>query len=187
MKRFLLLGVIFIAGLAFAEADKKEGTVISTGKKVLVVFYSRTGNTEKVGKDIAQALGADVEKIIDKKPRSGFIGYIAACKDAYKKNLTEIEPVTKDIKSYDLIVVGSPIWAGTMAPAIRTFLTQYKSDFKNIALYTTAGGTKFEKVIPKVEEVIEKKVVAATGILQNELKKKDIYDKKLNDFVGLLK
>ena len=53
--------------------------------KTLVVLYSRTGTTKKVGEEIAAALKADVEEIIDTKKRSGPIGYVQAGRDAMKK------------------------------------------------------------------------------------------------------
>jgi len=44
--------------------------------KTLVAYYSRTGNTKKVAVEIAKNLKADIDEIIDKKDRSGMIGWI---------------------------------------------------------------------------------------------------------------
>ncbi|HBP51341.1 TPA: flavodoxin, partial [Candidatus Shapirobacteria bacterium] len=53
--------------------------------KTLVVFYSRTGNTRRMGELIAQKLHADIDEIIDQKSRSGIIGWILSGRDAMKE------------------------------------------------------------------------------------------------------
>jgi len=60
-------------------------------KNILVVFYSRSGNTKKVATDIASALGADLEEIVEKKNRQGNLGWLSGGRDAMKKAQTEIE------------------------------------------------------------------------------------------------
>lgn len=60
--------------------------------KALVVYYSRTGNTEKVGKALAKGLGADTEEIIDKKNRkTPLIGFIRSGYHALKEKERRIE------------------------------------------------------------------------------------------------
>ncbi|MFH2027554.1 MAG: hypothetical protein ABIJ08_00305 [Nanoarchaeota archaeon] len=88
--------------------------------KTLITYYSRTGTTRKVANEIAVQLGCDTDEIIDKTKRSGPLGYITSGRDAMKKSLTEIE-TKKDPSQYDLVIIGTPIWAWTMAPAIRTY------------------------------------------------------------------
>ncbi|KKQ30010.1 MAG: Flavodoxin, FldA [Candidatus Shapirobacteria bacterium GW2011_GWF2_37_20] len=80
--------------------------------KTLVVFYSRTGNTRRMGELIAQKLHADIDEIIDQKSRSGIIGWILSGRDAMKEYLTKIT-FTKNPADYDLVIVGTPIWAGS--------------------------------------------------------------------------
>jgi hypothetical protein len=59
--------------------------------KALVVYYSRTGNTEKVALELANELNADIERIIDTKDRSGAIGYLVAGKETTQKVPAQIE------------------------------------------------------------------------------------------------
>ena len=80
--------------------------------KKLVVFYSRSGNTQKVALEIARSLRADVDEIIDLKDRTRkIIGWLIAGKDASQKKLTEIK-FKKDPKNYDLVIIGTPIGPG---------------------------------------------------------------------------
>ena len=55
--------------------------------KVLVVYYSRTGNTRFVAETIAQSLEADIEEIKDRKNRMGIFGFLRADMKPYSKNL----------------------------------------------------------------------------------------------------
>ena len=73
--------------------------------KILVVYYSRTGNTRRVAEAISKEIGCDIEEIFDKKNRKGIIGYIRSGKDAVRKNITEIHDLTTETNHYDLILV----------------------------------------------------------------------------------
>ena len=64
--------------------------------KSLVVYYSKSGNTKKVGQLIAEQAKADVEELKDLKKRSGIFGWIGAGRDGMKGNRTKIAPTTKD-------------------------------------------------------------------------------------------
>ena len=136
--------------------------------KTLVTYYSRTGNTRKVGKQIAKNLKADVDEIIDIKNRRGIFGWLMAGRDASLKNLTEIE-YEKDISKFDLVVIGTPVWVGTMTPAIRTYLTDSK--FKKIAFFCTCGGQE-GKTFRGMQE-LSKKPVASLCLKSSSLGKKE--------------
>ena len=97
-----------------------------SAKKVLVVYYSRGGYTKRVAQDIATKLDADIEEIIDQKSRKGFFGLLSAGKDAFFKSETSIGTLEKDSANYDTTIIGTPMWAGGMTPAVRTYLNKYK-------------------------------------------------------------
>ncbi len=125
--------------------------------KALVVYYSRTGTTKKVAEVISKALDSDIEEVIDMKDRRGAKGYVIAGKDAATKQLTEIKNSKKDISLYGIVIIGTPVWAFTMAPAIRTYLTENKSAFKKIVFFCTQGGAGSKGTFKNMEEVCGKK------------------------------
>ena len=90
--------------------------------KSLVVYYTRTGNARFVAETIAAEIGADVEEVIDLKKRTGALGYLSGGSDARRGKETEISPTKKSPAEYDLIIVGTPVWAGRPTPAILTYL-----------------------------------------------------------------
>lgn len=151
--------------------------------KTLILFYSRDGRTKTVGKQIAKELKADIEEIIDTKKRRGLIPYILAGRDALKKKFTTIKPVKSEVHIYDLVIVGTPIWAGTITPAIRTVLENFR--FKKLAFFAVSGDTKDQKIFRKMEEA-SKKPVATLHFSTKEVKEGKISE-KINEFVKKLK
>lgn len=109
--------------------------------KTLVLYYTRSENTQYVAELIAKELKADLEEIIDLKDRSGGWGYFISMIDTILGRVTEIEPVAKNLKDYDLIVIGQPVWGGKPVPAIRSFAKRYRLPGQNLALFCSMGGT----------------------------------------------
>ncbi|MGQ9617018.1 MAG: flavodoxin family protein [Spirochaetota bacterium] len=156
---------------------------------ILVVYYSLTGRTEKVAEEIASKLKSNVEKIIDKKKRKGLLGFIFAGRDAFRERLTEIDRPLKDPSNYDLVILGTPIWASNITPALRTYLNMYKGGFKKLALFTTSGGKDYEKVSSKIAEITGIKPMSYAGFSKKELlqKNKNTFEEKLSAFLKELK
>ena len=110
--------------------------------KSLVVYYTRTGNARFAAETIAAEIGADVEEIMDMKKRSGVIGWLNAGSDARRSKETEIAPSKKSPADYDLIIVGTPVWASRPTPAVTTYLKKNDLSSKKVALFFTQGGKK---------------------------------------------
>lgn len=135
--------------------------------KSLVVFYSRTGNARFVAQTIAAEIGSDLEEIIDLKKRNGLIGFLGGGFDARLGKETKIGPTQKSPVDYDLIVVGTPIWAGRPTPAITTYLKKTDLSGKKVAVFLVQGGKKpqgivqMKALIPNVNYLGELTLIAA--------------------------
>ncbi len=110
--------------------------------KTLVVYYSFEGNTRLVANNISQELGCDLGEIkLIKEPSSkGFMKYLWGGSQVMMKKIPEIEPLDFDVDNYDLIFIGTPIWAWTYSPPIRSFLEKVTIKDKDIAIFTTNEG-----------------------------------------------
>jgi len=146
-------------------------------KKILVVFYSRSGYTRKVAENIAAACEADIEEIRDIRPRKGLFGYFRSGYEASKMKLAEIEQTMADPAKYDVLILGGPVWAGKMASPIRTYITQHCDKNKAIALFCTYGGSGAEKVLRDMEKLCERKALALIAVTDDEIKKQRYRDK----------
>lgn len=153
--------------------------------RTLVAFYSRTGITRKVALAVAEALGADVEELVDTKNRSGPLGYIGAGKDAVTKKIVPIEPPKNDPGDYDLIVVGTPVWAGTMCTAVRAYLTQFRDSIRRAAFFCTTHSSGIEKTNAAMPQLLGLKAVASAGFRQKHVKR-DEHIAALDAFIDAL-
>ena len=136
----------------------------------LIIFYSRTGTTKKVAELITENLSSDIEEIFDEKKRSGSIGYMKAAKDAMRKKLATLKKYDKDPSSYDLTLIGTPIWAWNMSTPIRTYLSENKDKLKNVAFFCTEGSNGGEKCFENMSVLCDKKPLATLELNAKEIK-----------------
>lgn len=111
--------------------------------KTLVVYYSQArGNTARIAKMIADYLSADIAKIETVRPYVGSYDEIVnQGQDEVEKGFQpEIKPLNVDIADYDRIIIGTPTWWYTMAPAVRTFLKSNDFSNKTVVPFQTHGG-----------------------------------------------
>jgi flavodoxin len=145
--------------------------------KSLVVYYSRTGKTKFVAETIAAELGSDIEEIVDLKSREGKMGWMSATRDASSEKETQFVPTKKNPNDYDLLIIGTPVWAFNLTPAIRSYLKNNDLSGKKVALFFTLGirlgqtAEKAETLMPNSQLAGE---LAVTTSTQNneEIKKK---------------
>ena len=136
--------------------------------------------------ELAKHFNGDVEVLIDKKKRSGIIGWIIAAKDAAKKVKAEIQPVKFKPEDYDLVIIGTPIWAATMASAVRTYIDEYKEKFKKVVFVATQGGKTMPKVFEDMEKLSGMTGVAKCDVSSSEVKK-NLWAVKMKDFADVIK
>lgn len=153
--------------------------------KTLIVYYSRTGTTKNVAQRLSQEIGAESEEIIDLKKRGGFFGWLGAGGDAMRKKLAKIEALDKDPADYDLVVVGTPIWAGLMAPAARTYLAENRGKIKKIAFLATMGGSNLIKAWADMQTVCGQAPVATLAVPAKQVSGGE-YITSLKDFAAKL-
>ncbi|MEM2885773.1 MAG: flavodoxin [Thermoproteota archaeon] len=134
---------------------------------MLVVYYSRTGTTKKVAETIAQALGCDVEEVIDTKDRSGLIGWLRSGRDAASRKLTTIEKTKNRPETYDVVVIGTPVWNGKASTPIMTYVSQYKDLFKEVAFFCTHDGSG-EGALRDLETLCGKKPLATLALRRKQ-------------------
>jgi flavodoxin len=152
--------------------------------KALVVFYSRTGTTKQIAEELAQSLNCDSEELIDTKKRSGPLGFVAAGRDATQKKLTKLADIKHDPSLYDMVILGTPIWAGTLSSATRTYIVNNKSKFEQVAFFCT-NGSGGQQLFAEMEALCERRPVSTLALPQTEVKK-GVYQDKLRQFVERL-
>jgi len=111
--------------------------------KTLVVYYSLTGNTKQIAEHIHDFMGGDMFEIktVQTYPTEHGALIAQAKKELQEGTLPELQSKLADMAGYDTIFVGSPIWWGTDAPAIRTFLSQNDLSGKTVIPFVTHAST----------------------------------------------
>ena len=145
-------GVAAIHGFAFAKEGEKK-------MKCAVIYFSWSGNTRFAAETVAKKAGADLFEIKAEKPYSS--DFNKCCDEAkpecYGKTLRAIKPIEGlDLAKYDVVFVGTPNWWGTMAPPVRTWLTQNVAALKGktMCLFQTHGGGGMQRVGKEFAEIV---------------------------------
>ncbi len=135
-----LAGAASLVNIGMAEEGTKK-----MDKKCMVVYFSWSGNTRFAAETIAKKAGAAIFEIKAETPYSSNLG--KCCDEAkpeyYGKKARPIKPIEGlDLAKYDVVFVGSPNWWGTLAPPVRTWLTQNAAALKGktVCLFQTHGG-----------------------------------------------
>lgn len=133
--------------------------------KVLVVFHSASGNTEQVAQAIAEALSADLEQIQEVRPRpvdltgkglGNFLNMGRVVFAAMSGRAVPIKNVQLDPAGYDLVVIGTPVYAGAATGPVWAYIKRYGSRLKDVAFFCTGEDPHNEKVFAKMEERVGK-------------------------------
>ncbi len=141
--------------------------------RTLVVYYSRTGVTRAVAKRIAEALSADVEELIDTKNRKGPLGFLLAGKDAALQKHVPIEPPQTNPAEYDLVVIGTPVWAGTVSTAVRAYLTGPGRDIRRAAWFCTTAKSGIPAALKTMQALLGREPLATAGFFQKDVKRNE--------------
>jgi flavodoxin len=154
--------------------------------KSLVVYYTRTGNAKFVAETIAAELGSDIEEVVDLKKRAGKIGWMMAGKDATQEKQTQIGPTTRVPQDYDLIILGTPIWASKPTPAIRTYIAKNDLSGKKVALFFTMD-SNLKQAVGKTKALIPNVTFVGDIAIPRALDKKDETEKQIADWCSSFK
>lgn len=110
--------------------------------KTLIVYYSYTGNTKKIANAIKNNLNCDILEVTPKIPFSNDYDEVVAeyQNNSIKDKYIEINDIGIDLKEYDKIIIGSPVWWYTICPVITSFLKEYDLSGKKIYPFATNAG-----------------------------------------------
>ncbi|MEI7999136.1 MAG: flavodoxin [Candidatus Omnitrophota bacterium] len=112
--------------------------------KTIIIYYSFEGNTKFIADYLAEKLDAEILSLKPEKEISthGFMKYFWAGRQAVMKIKPPLKKYVFDVNKYDIIILGCPIWAGPIAPPLRTFLSENKIEGKKVAFFCTHKGGK---------------------------------------------
>jgi flavodoxin len=147
----------------------------------LVVYFSRSGHTQQMAREIAQKCGADLEEIREQDAREGVWGYMRSGWQVLSRAEPPVQPTAKDPAAYDTVVIGTPIWISHPAPPVRTWVRHNAPRFKNVAFFCTEGGSGDSNAFAELSELCGKAPVATLTVTEKQLPT-DKHTSQLNQF-----
>ena len=164
-------------------------------KKTLIVYYSwHNGNTKKIAEMIKEKTGADIERIDTTKPYPE--EYRKASDQGKHEVETGFKPELKafvyDPADYDVIIVGTPTWWYSMAPAVHTYLAEHDFNGKTVIPFMTMGGwpgktiENMKKDSPGVKHILDKEILFDSKggpVLQTPLQEIEQWIEEINRFI----
>lgn len=102
----------------------------------LVVYYSRSGTTKKIAQIIADKKDAKIVEITEDAKRGGAFGFIKGAVDSVRSKSTNIKYENVNLKDYDKVYLGTPVWASKPTPAVVKFIEE--NDFGGVNTVTFA-------------------------------------------------
>ena len=154
--------------------------------KTAIVYYSMHGNVRYVSEKVAKELGADLIELIPVKayPDKGAMQFIWGGSAVTFKKKPDLEPYTFNASEYDLVIIGTPVWASNFTPPLRTFFEDNDLTGKKIAVIATSAGGDSSKCIQAVKEATKTDALAATlSLTDPKDRPSDDVEKKIGEFI----
>jgi len=176
MKKIVLaLATLLTISLSVCSQNKKE----SKGMKVLVAYFSASGTTEGVAKQLAEVTGGDLHKI---QPEQPYTDADLNWRDKQSRSTIEMQDKSSrpaitgklaNMKDYEVVYVGFPIWWYTCPTIINTFMESYDFNGKTVIPFATSGGSTIEKACKDLKATYPK-VNWKEGKLLNRVSKQEL-------------
>ena len=175
--KYLLLAVLSVLAASACSQNTEKKTMEK--KKVLVVYFSATGTTRQVAKQIAKIADADICEIIPTKP------YSSADLDWTNKQSRsslemsdstarpKIKAVMVDVSQYDFVFLGYPIWWDLAPRAVNTFIETTNLAGKTVIPFATSGGSSIGNSVAVLKQLYPN-IKWQTGKLLNRVSEKEI-------------
>mgnify|MGYP000872192041 FL=1 len=150
------------------------------------IYHSYSGTTRRVAERVRAACGGDCIEVVPRRSYHALTAYTLGCMRARNRECDPIDPEVIDVSGYDLIVIGTPVWAFRATPAINAAIAALKgAEGKNALVFATCGGQPGE-TIPLVREALERKGARVIG--EKVFMKGDAEDqKRLDELAGMVR
>jgi flavodoxin len=129
--------------------------IISMNIKILVAYFSHSGNTRIIANQIWESVGGDIFEIVAIDPYPS--DYDAVVEEARKELREEYRPKLKtkveNMESFNVVFVGYPIWWGTIPMPVATFSSEYDFSGKTIVPFCTHEGSHLGRSIASFKEL----------------------------------
>jgi flavodoxin len=156
--------------------------------KTLIVYYSYEGNCASIAEKIKAALPeVDVLRLTteDDRRRGFFSKYVWGGKLVFSGKKPKLNAYQVEPGAYDLIILGTPVWAWSYSPAMGSFLGETKIEGRRLALFCCHGGGK-GKTLEKLRAALPGNTFAGEADFREPLKHTAGVQEKLDTWLKTL-
>lgn len=163
MKQILFILISLLLPCCTSMAQKQDGgNSAASGRKILVAYFSCTGNTEKVADAIAQAVDGRLYRIT---PAQAYTQEDLNWNNEASRSSMEMKdeasrPPLKgeqlDMKDYDVVFLGYPIWWNICPRPVNTFIEKYDLTGKTVIPFATSGGSAISHSVERLKALYPK-------------------------------
>ena len=129
--------------------------------KALITYYSFSGNTDRVANLFADVLKKRGDVALQRlKPADDIKNFVLQCRAAFTGKRAVLEgDVQYDVGQYDLLLIGSPVWAFAPTPSVNTYLDKLSglNGKRVIMLLTSGSGTGVNRCFKNMRKALESK------------------------------
>lgn len=150
--------------------------------KLLTVYFTRSGNTERVVKKIHESVGGDVELITESINRKGIIGWLKTGSSNTKREVGQIGETQYDPVDYDLVILASPIWAGSISSPMRGYITKNREKLIRTAVFLSNASGVVENAFVEIRELLKNPPLVEDSLQQSKIKSE--FESTVNAFIG---
>ena len=137
--------------------------------RTLIVYYSLEGNTAFAAEKLAGISGAELLRLEPEKeyPHSGMKKFLWGGKSAVMGEKPPLKPYVFKGEDWDRVIIGFPVWAGTVTPPIRTFVKAHGGELagKSVAAYACESGAGGERALKKLAALLGRESFDAELVL----------------------
>ena len=145
-------------GLISSQAVQETA---GNGKKVLIAYFTWSGNTQGVAFEIQKQTGAEIFEIEPEKPYSENYNTVLreAQRDQRRKARPKLKNHVENFADYDIIMLGYPNWWASIPMPIASFLEEYNFEGKTIMPFCSHGGGRFGQSLTAIAKLAPKAVI----------------------------
>jgi len=136
---------------------------------VLVVYFSRSGVTEKLATQLAAKLGADLELVKPAVSYAGRTGYMKAGWHSLRRRAPAVD-CKRDPTDYSVVIIGSPVWAGRLSAPMRSYLMRFRGRIGHMAAFwVSASGQGYSRVRSEIEQLTGQAALTTASFSEREV------------------
>lgn len=158
------------------------------GIRACVVYYSYTGVTRQVAEGIRNASGCDLIEVRTKTPYSSFTAYTTGVLRSRRLASDPIAPEEIDVSSYDLLIIGTPVWAWKPSPAINAAVRALRGCEGKMAVIFSTCSNQPGEALPILGRALEErgvKVMAEISLTAQDTKNPDAGGELLRQIIAV--